>query len=48
MKTNFIKILVVGFIVAWINLLSGCHTVQGIGEDVETGGRAIERAGTTR
>jgi len=24
--------------------LSGCHTVKGIGEDVQSGGRAIERS----
>jgi entericidin B len=24
--------------------LSGCHTVHGVGEDVQSGGRAIERS----
>ena len=24
--------------------LSGCHTVHGAGEDIESGGRAIERS----
>jgi len=24
--------------------LSGCHTVHGVGEDIEGGGRAIERS----
>jgi entericidin B len=24
--------------------LSGCHTVKGVGQDVESGGRAIERS----
>ncbi len=24
--------------------LSGCHTVKGVGEDIESGGRAIERS----
>jgi predicted small secreted protein len=24
--------------------LSGCHTVHGVGEDIESGGRAIERS----
>lgn len=23
--------------------LTGCHTVKGVGEDVQSGGRAIER-----
>jgi len=26
----------------WI--LSGCHTVHGVGQDIESGGRAIERS----
>jgi entericidin B len=26
----------------WI--LSGCHTVHGVGQDIEGGGRAIERS----
>ncbi|ACM21108.1 entericidin superfamily protein [Geotalea daltonii FRC-32] len=24
--------------------LTGCHTVQGAGEDIKSGGRALERA----
>ena len=24
--------------------LAGCHTVHGIGQDIESGGRAIERS----
>jgi len=24
--------------------LSGCHTMQGAGEDIQSGGRALERA----
>ena len=28
-------------ICAWA--LSGCHTVRGVGEDIQSGGRAIER-----
>ncbi|NTU43098.1 MAG: entericidin A/B family lipoprotein [Nitrospirales bacterium] len=24
--------------------LAGCHTVHGVGQDVESGGRAIERS----
>jgi predicted small secreted protein len=27
---------------AW--MLGGCHTVHGIGQDLESGGRAIERS----
>jgi entericidin B len=25
-------------------ILSGCHTVKGVGEDVQSGGEAIERS----
>ena len=25
-------------------MLSGCHTVKGVGEDVQSGGRAIEKS----
>ncbi len=25
-------------------ILAACHTVKGVGEDVESGGRAIERS----
>ena len=28
--------------------LAGCNTFAGFGEDIETGGRAIENAGNTR
>lgn len=27
-----------------ISLISGCHTVQGVGKDVQAGGRTIQRA----
>ena len=27
----------------WLSL-TGCHTVEGAGEDIQAGGRAIERA----
>jgi predicted small secreted protein len=30
------------FIFLWT--LAGCHTVKGIGQDIESGGRAIERS----
>jgi len=26
-------------------MLLGCHTVQGLGKDIESGGKALERAG---
>lgn len=27
-----------------LSALAGCHTVQGAGEDIKSGGRALERA----
>jgi entericidin B len=30
--------------VALVFLLSGCNTIEGLGQDVQAGGRAIERA----
>ncbi|MDD2335483.1 MAG: entericidin A/B family lipoprotein [Geobacteraceae bacterium] len=30
------------FVCMW--LLSGCHTVKGVGEDIQSGGKAIERS----
>lgn len=31
-------------ILACMWTLSGCHTVKGVGEDVQSGGKAIERS----
>ncbi len=31
-------------IVLLLTLLAGCHTVHGVGEDVESAGKSIERA----
>jgi len=33
-----LSILAVGFV------LSGCHTVEGVGQDIQGGGKAIERS----
>jgi len=30
------------FVCMWT--MTGCHTVKGVGQDVESGGRAIERS----
>ncbi|MRR07675.1 MAG: entericidin A/B family lipoprotein [Deltaproteobacteria bacterium] len=30
------------FVCMW--LVSGCHTVKGVGEDIQKGGEAIERS----
>ncbi|WP_371877588.1 entericidin A/B family lipoprotein [Geomonas paludis] len=34
----------VAVILACMWTLTGCHTVKGFGEDLQSGGRAIERA----
>jgi predicted small secreted protein len=31
-------------LIALISCITGCNTVRGVGEDVEGGGKAIERA----
>ncbi|WP_207462746.1 entericidin A/B family lipoprotein [Azospirillum sp. SYSU D00513] len=38
------QIALASFVLACAALLSGCNTVEGLGEDVTAGGRAIERA----
>jgi predicted small secreted protein len=43
MKIKF-KMVALSFALIGVLLLSACHTVGGFGEDVEHGGRAIERA----
>lgn len=40
MKKSFIALLAVLLLTA----LTGCHTVRGVGEDVEAGGQAIQRS----
>ena len=36
--------LVAGFVMG----LAGCNTIEGIGQDVQAGGRALEKAAKTR
>lgn len=38
------EMALVSFAVAFAALLSGCNTVDGMGEDIGAGGRAVERA----
>lgn len=38
------KIIVVALLIMSIWTLTGCNTVHGIGKDIESGGRAIERS----
>ena len=38
------KITVVVLLIMSIWTLSGCNTVHGLGKDIESGGRAIERS----
>lgn len=45
MKTKCIVMFVLlGFLSSL--LLAGCHTTAGFGQDVQSGGRAIQRAAT--
>jgi predicted small secreted protein len=43
MKMNF-KILAIGFALVSALVLSGCHTVNGMSQDVQSGGNAVHRA----
>lgn len=40
------KKIVFGFLASFLALaaLTGCNTVQGVGQDVQQGGKAIEKA----
>jgi predicted small secreted protein len=38
------KIAVAAVLLVCMWTLSGCHTVHGVGQDIEGGGRAIERS----
>lgn len=38
------QIALASFILTFAALLAGCNTVEGAGEDVQAGGRAIEKA----
>jgi predicted small secreted protein len=45
MRTAIAKALLSLFILATAGTaLSACHTARGVGEDVQSGGRAIDRA----
>ncbi|MDV6343696.1 entericidin A/B family lipoprotein [Nitrosomonas sp. Is37] len=39
------KMISVSIGLLWIALrLTGCHTMQGLGKDIESGGKAIEKS----
>lgn len=38
--------IIIGFALISTLLLSGCHTAQGFGQDVEKGGQEIQKAAT--
>ncbi|SDX91101.1 entericidin A/B family lipoprotein [Nitrosomonas sp. Nm33] len=39
------KIISVSIGLLWVALqLAGCHTMQGLGKDIQSGGEAIEKA----
>ena len=46
MKINF-KALIIGSVLIGIFLLSGCHTVKGLGQDIQKGGEVIQKAANT-
>ncbi|PWC36293.1 entericidin A/B family lipoprotein [Azospirillum sp. TSO35-2] len=37
------EVVLLTFLVAFAALLTGCNTVEGAGQDIRAGGRAIER-----
>ncbi|AWU93690.1 entericidin A/B family lipoprotein [Azospirillum ramasamyi] len=37
------ELVILTFLMALAAMLSGCNTVEGVGQDVKAGGRAIER-----
>jgi len=38
------QIAMLSFLVALTAMLSGCNTMEGMGRDVQSGGRALERS----
>lgn len=38
------SLLILCVIAAFCSLLTACHTIQGAGEDIQSGGKAIQRA----
>lgn len=38
------ELVLMTFLVAFAALLTGCNTVEGAGQDLQSGGRAIERS----
>nr|WP_209988830.1 entericidin A/B family lipoprotein [Azospirillum picis] len=37
------EVVLLTFLMALAAMLTGCNTVEGVGQDVQSGGRAIER-----
>lgn len=44
MKTIAPKALLVAIAVALSSLAAGCNTMEGLGQDTQAGGRALERS----
>lgn len=42
---NFKLILLILVVLSEACLLSACHTVRGVGEDIQAGGKAISQVG---
>jgi predicted small secreted protein len=43
-KREMIRKIAAAVLLMCMWTLSGCHTVHGVGQDIESGGRAIERS----
>lgn len=44
MKETLIKIIFVAAVAICLSVSAGCHTVHGMGQDIQSAGHAIERA----
>jgi predicted small secreted protein len=44
MKETLIKIIFVAAVAVCLSFSAGCHTVHGMGQDIQSAGHAIERA----
>jgi len=43
-RNKMIRMISATVLLLCMLILSGCHTVHGVGQDLESGGRAIERS----
>lgn len=43
-RTPVVQGVLIGVLLSFAALLAGCNTVEGMGQDMRSGGRAVERA----